>query len=136
LSDNLSRLRRLAGLTEADHHLMTDDEIEQYDYELDKAQYRRQETVKKLIAMAFRRCGFELELEFDDPILYLEDDDREATVRLDTWEIDLSHLVALQQSGLATRYSVQAMRGKLQISFNVIPGLENSVPPSGQQALA
>lgn len=127
MSDNLDRLRELAGLTEADTHVMTDDEIEQYEHELDMAQHRRQETIKKLIAMVFKRCDLPLDLEFDDPIMYLEDDDREAIVRLDDSEIEVSKLVALQQSGLAQRYVVRGYGDDLKIVFNVAPGLENSV---------
>lgn len=114
----LDHLLRLAGIQEAT-------QIEFYD---DDAQQEREQKIKHLIAMAFKRIDLDIaESDWGGPdIYYDEPNGREAIVGLDDNEVSLDKLDALRQTGLAASYVISGNADGLSVMFSVDPGLDDA----------
>ena len=115
---HIERIRRLAGLQEAQQIVHPDEEDE-----ADDAQRDREVKIGRLIALAFRKIGLAIA---DDGVFYDEGNEREALVTLDDSEVDLALLVRLQQTGLADRYRIWAAGHELIVMFAVSPALDDA----------
>lgn len=66
-----------------------------------------------------------LSYAFGGPDIYYDESDREATVVLDTDEVDLDVLIRLKTTGLAAKFEVLAGNADLNIKFIVSPELDH-----------
>jgi hypothetical protein len=116
----LRRMRTLAGLQEAQQIEPPED---------DDARYDREQKIKRLIVLAFKRIDLTIaEGDYSDADIYYDEaSGREAIVLLDDSQVSLDRLDALKRTGLAATYVISASRNGLSVMFSVDPGLDNAV---------
>lgn len=120
-----ARLRALAGITEAPEVMDDDDVLDRDLAELD-ARTAREKRIVAIIQQVLNKIGFPYD-QFDGlGVSYDEIPDRTATITTND-TVDLSHLVALQGSGLAKSYKVSAGKYELNIEFVVDPSFDGNV---------
>jgi|SRR5882672_710530 len=114
----LNQLLRLAGIQEA----------MQIEYHDDDASSEREQKIKQLIAMAFKRIDLAIaDSDWGGPDIYYDEaSGREAVVTLDDTDVSLDKLDALRQTGLAASYVIGSSRDGLDVTFAVDPGLDNA----------
>lgn len=119
---DIDRIKLLAGLKEAFNQVEDPDEEDRRDEE----RHAREAKISRVIAMAFAKIGLPIA---DDGIIYFEDD-REASVVLDDFEIDLDVLIKLKTTGLSNKYEIHAGADhELRIEFIVVPEMDHVVLP-------
>src|SRR6185437_9838893 len=120
---DITRIKKLAGLNEANQIEDPDEEDRR-----DDERRAREAKVTRAIGIAFKRIGSPVAR-----IIYFEDE-REAVVYLDEFEIDLDTLIKLKESGLAQRYEIHAGKDfELRIEFVAAAELDNVVLPPPPQ---
>lgn len=121
---NEERLRKLAGIRESGEP-MDDDEADRMRDAEDAARNAREKKITRMVAYAFKRAGLDVER-----INYDEENDRTCWVVLDDYEVKLSQLAALMQSGLAQDFTVSASHSRgiagLDVEFTVAPELDQA----------
>lgn len=108
--------------------LIEDFEEDESDDEVFGAQLDREKHVEQLIRYAFKKIGLPIR-EGGNSILYSEDFDREATVRLDDPEYSLDQLMKLKETGLSSEFHVAASASnmdELVIRFTVDPLIDSA----------
>ena len=111
-------MRQLAGIREATQIEMPDDD----------AQQEREQKIKRLIAMAFKRIDLDIaESDWGGPDIYYDEaSGREAIVALDDYAVSLDKLDALRRTGLAASYVIGGNKDGLSLTFAVDPGLDHA----------
>lgn len=121
---NIARIKKLAGLLEAEH-ILSQDETDAIQDREDDARYAREERIVELIEFAFKKM--KIDLAFESPIFYDEQTDREAIVKLDEPEISVKKLAQILQSGLGEDYKVSIGTDHvLDITFKVSLELDSA----------
>lgn len=125
-----ARLRALAGISEASDlideapampEIMDDDDVLDADIAEMDAREAREKRIVAIIEQVLQKIG----LSYDE-VTYYEQGDREATINTN-FRLDLSELVALQNSGLSQSYSINAGKYELNIEFSVDPSFDSNV---------
>lgn len=92
------------------------------------ARFTREKHVEQLIRYAFKKIGLPIR-DGSNSILYMEEFDREATVRLDDSEYTLDQLMRLKETGLASEFHIAASASnmdELVIRFTVDPLIDSA----------
>lgn len=131
--DEIARIKRLAGLCEAEEYLDPDTADDMRIAELD-AQDEREKRVVALIVSAFVKLGLPLDYDFGrgsqkvyKGVYYDESSDREARVELEDTEIGIQQLAGLLQSGLGSDYRITSRGDGLEVIFTVDATLDHAV---------
>lgn len=91
----------------------------------DEAVFEREKHVEKLIRYAFDRVGL-LISDRSNSVIYFEENEREAEVRLDESDFDLDDLLKLKNTGLSDKFQISAHDFEIWVKFKVDPILDSA----------
>ena len=91
--------------------------------EADSQTYQREVQMAEKIRLVFVQCG--LEIAEENYSVRYQEKDREGYVCLDNYEVPLSSLAKLMQSGLSQDFTISSVtrpRSLLDVTFTLLPG--------------
>ena len=100
-----------------------EDEALRLQDEADSQRFEREVQMAEKIRLVFVQCG--LEIAEENYSVRYQEKDREGYVCLDNYEVPLSSLAKLMQSGLSQDFTISSVtrpRSLLDVTFTLLPG--------------